>query len=365
MDEKYMRRALELAERGRGATNPNPMVGCVIVKDGRIIGEGWHERYGGLHAERNALKACSEPAAGADMYVTLEPCCHYGKTPPCTEAVIESGVKRVIIGCLDPNPKVGGGGAEILRQSGIEVICGVLEDECRALNRIFMHYITKRLPYVMLKYAMTADGKIATASGKSKWITGEAARLDTHKDRNAFSSILVGVNTIIKDDPELTCRIESGHNPARIVCDTNLRTPLDSKVVMTAKSVPTIIATCCIDKLKRDEYISRGCRIVELPQKGSGVSLRTLMAKLGEIKIDSVVIEGGGEIAWSALSEGIVNYVKCYIAPKLFGGVSAKTPVGGAGVDSPGEAFMIADAKVSLIGDDFLIEGGAEKCLPE
>ncbi len=365
MDDKYMRRALELAERGRGSVSPNPMVGCVIVRDGRIIGEGWHEQYGGLHAERNALKACAEPTAGADMYVTLEPCCHYGKTPPCTEAVIKSGVKRVMIGCLDPNPKVGGGGAEILRKNGIEVICGILEDECRALNKIFMHYITKKLPYVMLKYAMTADGKIAAASGKSKWITGEAARLDVHNDRNAFSSILVGVNTIIKDDPELTCRIEDGHDPARIICDTNLRTPLDSKAVMTAKSVSTMIATCCEDASKQDEYISRGCRIVKLPQKNGGVSLSALMVKLGEIKIDSVIIEGGGEIAWSALNEGIVSYVKCYIAPKLLGGASAKTPVGGQGVDSPDEAFMITDAKLSKIGDDYLIEGGVEKCLPE
>ncbi len=357
MEEKYMRRALKLAAKGRGRTSPNPMVGCVIVKDGRIIGEGYHKKYGGPHAERNALAACSEDTSGADMYVTLEPCCHFGKTPPCADAVIESGIKRVFIGSLDPNPKVGGGGAERLRQNGVEVIVGVFEKECLDLNKIFMRYITSGEPYVMLKYAMTADGKIAAASGKSKWITGEKAREDTHRDRNAYSAILVGVNTVIADDPELTCRAEGGTNPMRIVCDSALMTPLSSKLVSTAKEIPTVIATCSRSEKRAEPYIKAGCRVICAAGRDGRVNLKLLMKKLGELKIDSVIIEGGGEIAWSALRAGIVDYVKCYIAPKIFGGAGAKTPVGGVGVSEPSQAFRISEPKISRLGDDFLIEG--------
>ncbi len=357
MDEKYMRRALELAAKGRGRTSPNPMVGCVIVKDGRIIGEGYHKKYGGPHAERNALAACSEDPSGADMYVTLEPCCHFGKTPPCADAVIESGIKRVFIGSLDPNPKVGGGGAERLRRNGVETVVGVLEKECLELNKIFMRYITSGEPYVMLKYAMTADGKIAAASGRSKWITGEKAREDTHRDRNAYSAILVGVNTVIADDPELTCRIEGGTNPTRIVCDSTLMTPLDSKLVRTAKEIPTVIATCSGSGKRAEAYTKAGCRVIRAAGRDGQVNLKLLMKKLGELKIDSVIIEGGGEIAWSALRAGIVDHVKCYIAPKIFGGAAAKTPVGGVGVSDPSQAFRISEPKISRLGDDFLIEG--------
>ena len=357
MDEKYMRRALELAARARGQTSPNPMVGCVIVKDGEIIGEGLHERYGGPHAERNALAACMKPTSGADMYVTLEPCCHHGKTPPCADAVIESGVKRVIIGCLDPNPKVGGMGAEKIRRAGIEVKVGMLEKECRDLNKIFMRYITSGRPYVMLKYAMTADGKIASVSGKSKWITGEKAREDAHRDRNAYSAIMVGVGTVLADDPRLTCRTDGGADPMRIVCDTNLRTPIGAEIVKSARETPTIIATCLADKEKQRPYLEAGCEIIEAPPKYGRVDLNYLMDELGKRRIDSVIVEGGGELAWAALSAGTVDYVKCYIAPKIFGGAGAKTPVGGQGVDGPGGAFMIKNTKISRLGDDFLIEG--------
>lgn len=364
MDEKYMRRALELAAKGRGNTSPNPMVGCVIVKNGVIIGEGYHQKYSGPHAERNALASCVESPKGAEMYVTLEPCCHFGKTPPCVDAVIESGIGKVYIGSLDPNPKVSGKGAEKLRNFGIEVVCGLLEDLCLELNKIFMHYISYNDPYVMLKYAMTADGKIATVTGKSKWITGETAREDTHRDRNAYSAILVGVNTVIADNSELTCRTEGGRNPIRIVCDSNLHTPLESKVVVTAKQTPTIIGTCVGDEHMTEPYVKAGCQIINVPGRDGKVDLKLLMKKLAELEIDSVIIEGGGEIAWSALSSGIVDYIKYYIAPKIFGGADAKTPVGGKGVDKPSNAFGIKNPKISRLGSDFLIEGDVE-CSPE
>ena len=241
-DEQYMRRAIELAKRGMGYTSPNPMVGAVIVKDGRIIGEGWHERYGELHAERNALKHCKESPRGADMYVTLEPCCHHGKQPPCVEAVIEAGIKRVYVGSDDPNPLVAGGGIKILKEHGIEVVTQVLKDECDRLNEVFFYFIQTRRPYVAMKYAMTMDGKIATYSGLSKWITGEKAREHVQNLRHRYKAIMAGIGTVLADDPLLTCRIEGGVNPIRIICDTHLKLPLESQIVNTAKEVPTIVA---------------------------------------------------------------------------------------------------------------------------
>ncbi len=355
-DRDYMSLALELAKRGCGHTSPNPMVGCVIVKDNKIIGKGYHRRYGELHAERNALASCTESASGAVMYVTLEPCCHYGKTPPCTEAVIDSGVKKVVIGSHDPNPLVSGKGAEILRSHGIEVVEGVLKDECDRLNRVFFHYIQNKTPYVVMKYAMTMDGKIAAHTGASKWITGEEARKNVHEDRNRYSAIMVGVNTVINDNPSLTCRIENGENPVRIICDTNLRTPPASQVVATAKTVRTIIATAVGDEKRTYPYLKAGCEIMTLPLLGGHIDLNTLMKKLGEIKIDSILLEGGGTLNWAALSNGIVNLVQCYIAPKLLGGANAKTPIGGIGVDTPDDAYMLKNTVIKKIGDDFLLE---------
>ena len=242
MQETYMRRAIELAKKGIGAVNPNPLVGAVIVKDGRIIGEGYHRRYGELHAERDAFAHLTEDAAGAEMYVTLEPCCHYGKQPPCVNAIIEHKISRVYVGSDDPNALVSGKGYQILRDAGIEVITHVLKEECDSLNPVFFHYIVNKTPYVVMKYAMTMDGKIATYSGKSKWITGEEARAHVMEQRNALTGIMVGSETVIKDDPSLTCRIEGGRNPVRIICDSRLRISMDSQIVRTASEVPTILA---------------------------------------------------------------------------------------------------------------------------
>ena len=358
-DEKYMRMALELALKGRGWVSPNPVVGAVIVRDdGTIIGQGYHEMYGELHAERNALKNCMEPPAGATMYVTLEPCCHHGRQPPCTDAILEAGIRRVVVGSGDPNPRVAGGGIRILREHGIEVVEGVLKEECDAVNEIFFHYIQTGRPYVVMKYAMTIDGKIAAYTGLSKWVTGEEARAHVQKLRHELSAIMVGVGTVLADDPMLNCRIPGLTSPVRIICDTHLRTPLDSKVVQTASEIPTIIATCCEDERAVLQYTEKGCRVLNVAKSGDlHLDLQDLVRKIGAEGIDSILLEGGGTLNWSALESGIVNRVMAYVAPKLFGGSSAKTPVEGRGIPDPQEAVRLRDLSVSRLGEDLLMEG--------
>ena len=360
-DTEYMSLAVELAKKGCGWVNPNPMVGAVIVKDGQIIGQGYHEKYGALHAERNALASCESSPAGATIYVTLEPCCHYGKTPPCTDAILESGIRRVVIGSRDPNPQVSGNGIAILRSHGIEVTENRLKDECDALNQSFFHYIQKGTPYVVMKYAMTLDGKIATHQGKSQWITGEAARRRVHEDRHRYSAIMVGVGTVLADDPLLTCRMENSRNPLRIICDTSLRTPLQARLITSTAIAGTLLATAVTDREKHRPYLEAGCDIAVIPEKDGRIDLNCLMRVLGERKIDSVLLEGGGTLNWSALQSGIVNRVQAYIAPKLFGG-SAKTPVAGPGVDFPQEAFRLGKPTITQLGEDILWESEVLAC---
>lgn len=355
-DCDYMRRALELAERGVGWTNPNPMVGAVIVQDGRIIGEGYHQKYGELHAERNALANCTESPKGATMYVTLEPCCHHGKQPPCTEAILNAGIARVVVGSGDPNPLVAGKGLDVLRSHGVMVETGVLQEDCDRLNRVFFHYIQTKRPYVVMKYAMTMDGKIATRTGAAQWITGAEARHQVHRDRHRYAAIMAGVGTVLADDPLLTCRLEGGRNPLRIVCDTHLRTPPDSRIVRTAGEVPTILATCCTDSTRTAPLQDAGCRIWAMPERGGHVDLNTLMERLGTEGIDSVLLEGGGTLNWSALESGIVQRVQTYIAPKLFGGAAAKSPVAGLGVAAPAQAIPLKHTTITKLGADFLLE---------
>lgn len=362
-DSEYMRLALRLAQKGRGFVNPNPMVGAVLVKDGRIIGQGFHERYGAPHAERNALASCTESPEGAVLYVTLEPCCHDGKTPPCTEAILQSGIRRVVIGSRDPNPLVAGNGSKQLCEQGIEVVEGVLKAECDKLNEAFFHFIQTGLPYVVMKYAMTMDGKTATYTGASKWITGEAARRRVHEDRLRYSAVMVGIGTVLADDPLLTCRIEGGRNPLRILCDTHLRLPLSSQILLTAQEVPTLIATACTDAEAQRPYRNAGCRILPLPLKAGHLDLNELMIKLGEERIDSILLEGGGSLNWSALQAGMVNKVQAYIAPKLFGGASGKTPVAGMGVPRPEDAVFLDNSTVALLGEDILIESEVKPCV--
>lgn len=365
MERKFMERAVWIAKRGAGWTNPNPMVGAVIVKEGEIIGEGWHERIGGLHAERNALKNCKKDPEGADLYVTLEPCCHYGKTPPCTDAIIRSGIKRVYIGCLDPNPKVAGKGAAILKENEIEVMTGIMEKECRELNDVFFYYIQHDMPYVALKYAMTLDGKIATRTGESKWITGDEARRHTHRLRHRYAAIMAGIGTVIADDPMLNARIEHASQPVRVICDSRLRIPETAKVVETAKEIPTIIAMCSGEYGKIQRLEKAGCRVWKMPEENGHVSFKAVLRELRKQEIDSVLIEGGGVLNEAVVKSGCVNYVHAYIAPKIIGGESAKTPVEGEGIAKLTDALTLEHMKIKKIGEDALLEGKVKPCLPE
>lgn len=364
-EERYMEMALELAEKGAGFVSPNPLVGAVVVKDGRIIGAGYHKACGQPHAERNALADCRESPRGADLYVTLEPCCHYGKTPPCTEAILQSKIARVFIGSTDPNPLVSGKGIKTLRDHGVEVVTGILKERCDKLNEVFNHYIRTRTPYVVMKYAMTLDGKTAAVSGASRWITGEEARHYVHECRHRYSAVMTGVGTVLADDPMLNCRIQGGRNPVRIICDTNLRTPLNSQIVLSAETIPTILACCRQDPEKEATYRNHGIKIIHTARKNAHVDLSDLMKQLGEMEMDSIFMEGGAELNWSALESGIVNKVHAYIAPKIFGGAGAKTPVGGVGVQLPDQAYFLDHMSVRQFGDDWMIEGEVKPCLPE
>lgn len=361
-DIAYMSRALELAKRGEGYVSPNPMVGAVIVKNGRIIGEGWHERIGGLHAERNAFKHCIEDCTGATIYVTLEPCCHWGRTPPCTDAIIEHKIARVVVGCLDPNPLVAGKGLQILKNAGITCVSGVLEQECLALNEVFFHYITTKTPFVVMKYAMTLDGKIASVTGDAKWVTGEAARHHVHHTRKRLSAIMVGIGTVLADDPMLNCRIESGVDPIRLICDSHLRIPLDSQIVRTAKDIPTWVFCAEADASRRNALESAGVRVVLMPDETkTHVDLPAMMNCLGKEQIDSILLEGGGILNGEMLRLGLVHHVQAYIAPKLVGGAQASGPVNGAGIPRMADALQLEHITVTQLGEDILIEGNIRK----
>lgn len=358
MDEKYMKLALELALKGEGRVSPNPMVGAVIVKNNKIIGKGYHGFYGGPHAEVNAITNASESVEGSTIYVTLEPCCHYGKTPPCVNLIMEKKIKKVIIACLDPNPLVAGKGVKILEDNGIEVVSGILEKECSDANEIFMKYIVHKKPFVIMKSAMTLDGKIATYSGDSKWITSEESRLEVHKLRNKVSAIMVGIGTVLVDNPSLTCRIEGGKSPTRIIIDSSLRIPMDSNVLHIKDNTKTIIITTEKgDKKKIEELKKLGVDIIITPLKNHRVDLSALMEILGDMKIDSILLEGGSTLNYSALNEGIVDKIQFYIAPKIVGGESSKTPVGGEGKKYISDGYQINNLKVRTIGSDTIIEG--------
>ena len=360
--EEYMRRALELARKGEGHTSPNPMVGCVVVKDGRIISEGYHEKYGEFHAERNALTRCTEDTAGADLYVTLEPCCHQGKTPPCTDIIIEKKIARVFVGSMDSNPLVAGKGVQILRDHGIYVETGILDAECRKLNEVFYHYIATKTPFVVMKYAMTLDGKIACATGDSKWVTGEIARTQVHRMRGRYRGIMVGIGTVLADDPMLNCRVEGGVDPVRLICDSNLHIPTESQIVKTASDIETIVACSqeALESERKQEKIRRlkeaGIQIIGT-EGAHGVNLVELMKKLGGQNIDSILLEGGGTLNASALEDGIVNKVYAYIAGKLIGGMDARSPVEGMGIDRMADAITLQNVEIEKLGDDFCIVG--------
>lgn len=360
MDKTYMKRALELAEKGAGFTNPNPLVGAVIVKGGRIIGEGYHEIYGGHHAEINAFNNAVMDVSGATMYINLEPCSHYGRTPPCANAIAEKGIKRVVVALEDPNPEVSGRGIRFLRDNGIEVVTGVLEVESRRLNEIFLKYITTRIPFCIMKTAMTLDGKIASYTGDSKWITNEESRKYVHRLRHRVAAVMVGLGTVMKDDPYLNTRFEGvkGSDPVRVIVDSRARISLEANVLNLKSDAKTIIAaTEQADKSKIGDLERKGAEVIITPAVDNRVDLKYLMKALGERKIDSVLLEGGSTLNYSALEAGIVDKVNVFIAPKIIGGSSAKTPVGGNGRASVNDAVNLKDIETHRFGEDLMIEG--------
>lgn len=359
-DEFYMERAIELALKGTGKVNPNPLVGAVIVKEGKIIGEGFHEKYGCAHAERNAINHASENVEGSTLYVTLEPCHHYGKTPPCVDYVIEKKIKRVVIGMKDPNPLVAGKSIEKLKKCGIEVIEGIKEKECIKMNEVFIKYITTKIPYVTAKSGMSLDGKIAASTGESQWITCSESRKHSHELRNKLSSIMVGINTVIADNPSLTYRGEyEGRNPVRIIVDSSLKIPLNAKVVNDGEAETIIVCTKNADESKKQKLKDLKAEIIETEEEEGKVDLKEMMKKLGERGIDSVLLEGGGTLNYSMFKNNLVDKVRMYIAPKIIGG--SKNAVSGEGFEKLSECTELYDLTWQQSGSDLMIEGYVRK----
>ena len=364
MDSLYMARVLNLAKLGVGYTNPNPLVGAVIVKNGKIIGEGYHKKYGEPHAEINAFNNATEDVTGATMYINLEPCSHFGKTPPCAQTIVKKGIKKVVISMKDPNPLVAGNGIKILKENGIEVITGVLKNEAEKLNEVFIKFITTGLPFCVLKTAMTLDGKIAACSGDSRWITNWESRQYVHEMRHHYSAIMVGIGTVLADDPMLTTRLKDrdGRNPIRIIVDSKGSIPLNAKVLKCDESTKTIIATTeAIDKEKLKHIQETGVEVIITPFEKGKVDLLYLMKSLGEKRIDSVLLEGGSTLNYSALKAGVVDKVLSFIGPKIIGGSSSKTPVGGEGIPYMRDAIHLKDTNVQKIKDDVIIEAYLKK----
>ncbi len=357
-DIKYMRRAIELSLSGNGFVHPNPLVGAVIVKNGKVIGEGYHQKFGEAHAEVNAINNATESIEGATMYVTLEPCNHYGKTPPCTEQIIREKISRVVIGISDPNAKVSGGGIEKLLSAGIETGTGILQKEVQRVNEVFIKYVQTGMPFCAMKTAMTMDGKISTYSGDSKWISNELSRKYVHVLRHNYSGIMVGVNTVITDNPSLDDRSDykTKSHPAKIVVDSNGRIPLNSKL-FKSKAAKTIIA---VTERASTEFINavsnKGAEIVFCPIKEDKVDIRFLMKHLGKSGIDSILLEGGSTLNFSAINEGLVDKVYSFISPKLIGGDKAQTPVGGAGFKKINDAIVLKISDVKRFDEDILVE---------
>ncbi|ABK99211.1 bifunctional diaminohydroxyphosphoribosylaminopyrimidine deaminase/5-amino-6-(5-phosphoribosylamino)uracil reductase RibD [Pelobacter propionicus] len=363
-DIRQMKRALALARRGIGKTSPNPAVGCVIVKDGVIVGTGWHRKAGTSHAEIHALEMAGESARGADVFVTLEPCCHTGKTPPCSQALIRAGVRRVVAGMSDPNPRVSGGGLAELETAGIQVVCGVLEKECRDLNRPFIKQVTTGMPHVTYKCAMTLDGKIATVSGASRWISCQESRTLVHRMRARMDAIMVGVDTIIADDPQLTVRHVRGRNPLRVVVDTRLRTPESVRVLGDGNAVNTLIATAETNPRVHLRYQNQGATILVCDQENGRVSMKDLMFKLGKRGVQSILLEGGGRLAGSMLEQGLIDEFVFFLAPKILGS-DGFSPFSLVGRTSMEQASRLNIIKVSRSGIDIVVHARSEApCSP-
>ena len=362
--EEYMRLAIRLAKKARGRTSPNPLVGALVVKEGEVVGKGFHQKAGEPHAEINAINNAGGKARGGELYINLEPCNHYGRTPPCTKTIIDSGIKRVFVGMEDPNEVVAGSGIQCLKDNGIYVQTGILREECQRLNETYIKYITEKRPFVILKSAASLDGKIATRVGDTRWITNEKSRAFLHRLRNDVDGILVGIGTIMADDPELTTRLNGrkGKDPVRIIVDSRLKIMLRAKVLNPESKAGTIIATTELahkEKIKKLEEL--GARVLIVGSKENRVDLRELMYELGKLEITSLLIEGGAEINASSLGSGIVDKVLFFYAPKIIGGADALGMVGGEGVEKLHDAINLKNIRVRRLGDDILVEGYINK----
>ena len=359
-DQYYMQLALALAAKGEGCTSPNPLVGAVVVKDGQIVGQGYHQRAGTPHAEVHALKEAGDLARGATIYVTLEPCCHYGRTPPCTEAIKQAGISRVVASITDPNPLVAGKGLQLLENAGLAVTSGVLADEAAKLNEVFIKNVATGRPFVVLKAAVSLDGKIATVTGESQWITGPISREFTHRLRHRYDGILVGVNTVLADNPSLTTRLPGGEgkNPVRIILDSKARTPLESNIIRHPAGTGTIIATTAAAEPARIAALrDAGADVLVLPSTGTGVDINQLLKELSMRQITSILVEGGAKVHASFISSQAVDKVYWFIAPMLIGGEGAPGAIGGKGIEKLQQALRLQRTTTHHFGEDICIEG--------
>jgi len=354
-DRDYMQLALRLAGRGRGRVEPNPMVGCVVVRGGRVIGQGWHKRFGGPHAEVNAIESAGGSVKGATVYVTLEPCAHVGKTPPCADLLVEHRPRRVVVACRDPFPAVAGKGIRKLRRAGICVEVGLLGNEARELNAPFFKRVRTGLPYVIAKWAMTLDGRIATRTGDSKWISSDEARRFVHRVRGRVDAVLVGIGTALADDPELTCRLRGGRHPRRVILDSLARLPLRSKLVRTAREVPTVVAVSTKAPATRTDKLARaGCKVVQFRPKSGRVDVVEVLGFLGATQATNVLVEGGGEVLGSFFDAGQVDEVLAFVGPQIVGG-SGPSPVAGKGAAKMADALRLLSPTTRKLGDSLLL----------
>ncbi len=358
--ETYMRRAIALARRGIGRTSPNPAVGCVIVRDGVVVGEGWHRKAGTPHAEVHALRAADLLAQNADLYVTLEPCSHFGKTPPCADAVIAAGVRRVFAGMVDPNPKVAGRGLQRLRDAGIEVVTGLLQDECARLNEPFIKHVTTGLPFVILKCAMTMDGKTAALSGDSRWVTNEKSRRYVHRLRSMVDAVMVGYGTVAADDPQLTARIPGGRDPLRVVVDSHLRTSPEAQLLAVRSTARAVVATISTDAPRAAVLEGAGADILLCAERDGRVDLRDLLMRLGGWGIQSVLLEGGHTLAGEAVRAGLVDKYLLFYAPKLLGGEGMGLFFG-PGAERMADALPLAGIETRRFGNDIMVTAYPER----
>jgi diaminohydroxyphosphoribosylaminopyrimidine deaminase/5-amino-6-(5-phosphoribosylamino)uracil reductase len=359
-DNEYMQLALALAEKGCGRVSPNPMVGAVVVKAGRIVGQGYHQYVGGPHAEVNAIDDAADAARNATLYVTLEPCNHFGRTPPCTQKILDAGIKRVVVAMQDPNPEVAGGGNAFLVSQGLDLRCGVEEAAARRLNESFIKFVRTRRPFVVLKIASTLDGRIATRTGDARWVTGETARAYVHRLRHAMDAILVGVGTVDADDPQLTTRLENGQgvDPVRIVLDTNLRMLETARMLHQASKAPTwVVCGTAAPPAAVERLQAEGARIIQTPLKEGRIDLDALMDQLGKQGVTSLLIEGGARVAGSALRAGVVDKVVFFYAPKIYGGGDGVPICGGPGPDLMSQSMGVQHVVLNRMGDDIMVSG--------